>query len=178
MVGLSVVCRGWDAPHARTRDDERGGIVAGGILYILVMLLSSTALGGVGDPGSCSRCRDAISLYSTLFVLSCSQVSVTRASTIGRGFEVADCLRDRSGRGKGWKVASERSFFGIVSAKLGSVSSRISDNGRILAHDVAQMDCPRGSPKPQVIPPVSESLVFSFPVDDTNSRSRSRSTKD
>lgn len=40
---------------------------------------------------------------------------------------------------------SESNLFGIVSAKLGSVISRMSDKGRVLAQDVMLVELPRGS---------------------------------
>lgn len=52
---------------------------------------------------------------------------------LGRRLDVADGFRDKGVlRAAAW---SERSLCGIVSAKLGSVSSRMSDNGRTFAQE-------------------------------------------
>lgn len=57
---------------------------------------------------------------------------------LGRRFDTAEGLRDTSGRDalRG-RLLSERSLRGMVSAKLGSVSSRMSDRGRAFVHDGA-----------------------------------------
>lgn len=72
-------------------DDDRGGTLPGGMLYILVML---------------SGLADLMPLLSMLVLLSGSLFSALRVSVLGRRLDV-------------------------VSARLGSVSSRMSDRGRI-----------------------------------------------
>ena len=45
---LCIVCWDRDTLWARVRDDDRGGTLAGGMLYTLDMLLLSAGLGGDG----------------------------------------------------------------------------------------------------------------------------------
>jgi hypothetical protein len=66
---------------------------------------------------------------------------------LGRRFEATEGFRERSGRDALGRYFSVIGFRGSGSAKLGSVSSRISDRGRILAQEDALMECPLGSPK-------------------------------
>lgn len=70
-----------------------------------------------------------------LVFLSGSRFSASRESRLGR-LDAADGFRVSSVRDilRG-SCFSERSLLGIVSAKLGSVISRMSDNGRVLAQD-------------------------------------------
>lgn len=69
-------------------------------------------------------------------------------SVLGRRLDAADGLRDTSGREVlRVKLLSDRSLRGIVSARLGSVSSRISDKGRDFIHDGACRDGALVSPK-------------------------------
>jgi len=57
---------------------------------------------------------------------------------LGRRRDATDTFRETS-------VREAQGRRAIVSAKLGSVSSRISDRGRVLAHEDA-IECPLGSP--------------------------------
>jgi hypothetical protein len=128
-------CRVREALRARTRDDERGGTLPGGMLYMLEML-NSAGLGGdgvllVGRP----RCTGLAPLLSMLAFLSGSLFSAKRVSILGR-LDATDAFwhsseRDvlRSG------LPSAGGLRDSVSARLGSVSSRMSDRGRVLAHE-------------------------------------------
>jgi hypothetical protein len=124
-----------EALRALTRDDERGGMLPGGMLYMLEML-KSAGLGGdgvllAGRP----RCTDLAPLLSMLAFLSGPLFSASRVSMLGRldateGFRASserDVLRGR--------LQSKGGFRDSVSARLGSVSSRMSDRGRVFAHE-------------------------------------------
>jgi hypothetical protein len=117
------------------------------MLYILLMLLLSAGLAGDGDLGDRPRWADLMPLLSMLGLRSGSLFSPLRMSTLGRRLDATEGFRDSSRREVLRKWFSERSFRGIVSAKLGSVSSRMSDRGRILAQEDALVDSPLGSPK-------------------------------
>lgn len=131
-----------EALCVRMREDERGGTLVGGILYMLEMLMS-------GDGvllGGCPRCASRGALLSVLSFLSGSLFSASRASMLGR-LDAMDGLRDKSVRERlRGMLPSESSLCGIVSAKLGSVSSRMSDRGRGLAHDATLLESALGSP--------------------------------
>lgn len=134
--GAEGACRVREAPGARVRDDERGGTLPGGILYILETLLLSAGLGGDGVLEDRPQQIDLPPLLSMLFFLSGSRFSPCRVSVLGRRFDATEGFRDTSGRDvfRG-RLLSERSLRGIVSARLGSVSSRMSDKGRAFAHE-------------------------------------------
>jgi hypothetical protein len=132
-----------EALWVRIREDERRGTLPGGMLYILEMLMSGDGVLLEGRP----RCADLAPLLSMLVFLSGSLFSASRASILGR-LDAMEGLRDRSTREvlRG-KLLSEINLCGIVSAKLGSVISRISDRGRAFAHEVALLEFPLGSLK-------------------------------
>lgn len=74
--GICGGCRDWDAVRARERDEDRGGTLPGGMLYILETLLLSVGLGGDGDlEGGWPPGMDRIALLSTLVFLSGSLFS-------------------------------------------------------------------------------------------------------
>jgi len=164
-VGGFCCCgRVLEALRARVCDDDRGGTLPGGMLYMLVMLLLSAGLGGDGDLVVRPRFPDRTPLLSMLFFRSGSLFSPLRVSMLGRRLDATDGFRESSAREALRECASDMSFRGIVSAKLGSVSSRMSDRGRILAQEDALMDCPRSSPK--LLPTIT--WVLSDPGDVTN----------
>jgi hypothetical protein len=95
--GTEVGWRVREALRARTRDDERGGMLPGGMLYTLEML-KSAGLGGdgvllAGRP----RCVDLAPLLSMLAFLSGSLFSAIRVSMLGR-LDATDGFRDSSER--------------------------------------------------------------------------------
>jgi len=139
------------------------------MLYTLSKLLLSSGLGGDGDLGDRPRCIDLMPLLSMLVFLSGSLFSALRLSKLGRRFDATEGLRESSRREVLRMWFSERSFRGMVSAKLGSVSSRMSDRGRILAQEDALMDCPLGSLElPPTIPPHPNIWVLSVSGDVRN----------
>lgn len=83
-----------------------------------------------------------------LVFLSGSLFSVNRVSRLGR-LDATDGLRVRSFRDalRG-SCLPERSLLGTVSARLGSVISWMSDNGRVFAQDVKFISWPLKSPLP------------------------------
>lgn len=112
----------------------------------MLEILKSAGLGGDGvllrfRP----RCADLRPLLSKLAFLSGSLFSANRESRLGR-LDAMDGLRVRSLRDmlRG-RWFSDMSFLGIVSARLGSVSSWMSDSGRVLAQEVTLLDSPLGS---------------------------------
>lgn len=119
----------------------------GGMLYILDMLWLSAGLGGDGVLEVRPLWTDRMPLLSWLVLRSGSLFSPLRVSKLGRRLEATDGFRERSGRDALHDGLSERGFGGGGSARLGSVSSRISDKGRILDHEDALPGCPFGSPK-------------------------------
>jgi hypothetical protein len=121
------------------REDDRGGTLPGGMLYILETLWLSIGLGGDGDLDDCLRYIDLPPLLSMLVFLSTSRVSPHRVSMLGRHLDAAEGLRDTSGRDvlRGILPLLVRSLRGMVSARLDSVSSRMSDKGRVFAHEGA-----------------------------------------
>jgi hypothetical protein len=143
----SIVARGLEVLRARDRDDDRGGTLPGGIPYILDMMLLSAGLGGDGVLEVRSRWAFLRPLLSELVFLSGSLLSTLRVSMLGRRLEATEGFRERSGRDTLCERFSIVAFRATVSAKLGSVSSRMSDKGRIFAQDDALMECPLGSPK-------------------------------
>lgn len=74
-------------------------------------------------------------LLSMLVFLPGSLFSASRVSMLGR-LDAIEGFRERSVRDalRG-RLLSENSLWGIVSAKLGSVSSRMSERGRVLAQE-------------------------------------------
>lgn len=143
-----------EALRARLRDDERGGTLPGGMLYMLETLWLSTGLDGDGVLEDRPRYVDLPPLLSMLFFLSGSRFSPHRVSVLGRRFDAADAFRIISGRDVFLgRLLSDRSLCGIVSTRLGSVSSRMSDKGRTFAHEGACKDGARGSPKELLIMP-------------------------
>ena len=84
-----------DELRARVRDDDRGGTLPRGMLYILVMLLLSTGLGGDGVLDGRSRWTDLMPLLSKLVFLSGSLFSTLRVSTLGRRLEATDVICER-----------------------------------------------------------------------------------
>jgi hypothetical protein len=126
-----------EALRALTRDDERGGILPGGMLYMLEML-KSAGLGGdgvllAGRP----RCTDLAPLLSMLAFLSGSLFSANRVSILGR-LDATDGFRDISERDVlRRRLLSKGGLRGSISARLGSVSSRMSERGRVFAHEGA-----------------------------------------
>lgn len=144
--GMGGGCRVREALRARAREDERGGTLPGGMLYIL-QLLWSAGLDGDGVLEGRPRCADLPPLLSMLIFLSGSRFSATRVSMLGR-CDAIDGLRDISVRDAlhgTW--FSENSLCGTVSARLGSVISRMSDRGRFFAQDGTLLEWPLGSPK-------------------------------
>jgi hypothetical protein len=142
-----IVARDLEALRARDRDEDRGGTLPGGMLYILDMLLLSARLGGDGDLEDRPRGAVLMPLLSKLVFLSGSLFSTLRVSMLGRRLDATEGFRKRSGRDALCESFSVFAFRASVSAKLGSVSSRMSDKGRIFAQDDALMECPLGSPK-------------------------------
>lgn len=130
----------------RVRDDDRGGTLPGGTLYILDKLWLSARFGGDGVLKDRPRGTVLMPLPSMLFFLSRPLFSKLRKSLLGR-LDTTEIFREKSGREALRTLLSKSSLRGIVSAKLGSVSSRISDKGRILAQDVTLTECPLDSPK-------------------------------
>lgn len=118
------------------------------MLYILDMLLLSAGLGGDGVLEDLPRWTDLMPLLlSKLALLSGSLFSPLRVSILGRRFEATDGFRERSGREALRGCLSVGGFRSSVSAKLGSVSSRMSDRGRIFAQEETLVEYPLGSPK-------------------------------
>ena len=159
------------------RDEERGGTLPGGILYILETLLLSAGLGGDGVLEDRPRYMDLPPLLSILTFLSGSRFSPCRVSVLGRRFDAAECFRVISGRDvlRG-RLLSDKSLRGIVSARLGSVSSRISDRGRAFAQEGACKDGALGSPKElPTMPPPPVFLLPSDSGDATNDEQLTRS---
>lgn len=133
--------------RARVRDEERRGTLPGGMLYILDMLLLSAGLGGDGVLEDRPRWTDLMPLLSKLIFRSGSLFSPLRLSPLGRRFEATDGFREISGRDVLRGSFSKTGFRSSVSARLGSVSSRMSERGRILAQEETLVECPLGSPK-------------------------------
>lgn len=92
------------------------------------------------------RCADLTPLLSMLVFLSGSLFSASRVSRLGR-LDATDGLRVNSVRDalRG-SCLSEKNRLGMVSARLGSVSSRISDRGRARAQEVMLVEWPLESP--------------------------------
>ena len=143
MTCIGGICRDREVLCARGRDDDRGGTLPAGMLYILVMLLLSVGLCGGGDLER-PRCTDLTPLLSTLFFLSGSTFSPWRVSKLGRRLDAPDGFSVISVREVLRSMLFDRMFRGKVSAKLDSVTSRMSDKGRVLAQEEA-MECPLGS---------------------------------
>ena len=112
-------------------------MLPGGMLYMLEMLKSAGLDGdGVLLAGR-PRCTDLAPLLSMLAFLSGSLFSANRMSMLGR-LDATEGFRDSSERDvQRNRLLSRGVFRGSVSAKLGSVISRISDRGRVLAHEEA-----------------------------------------
>ena len=89
---------------------------------------------------------DLMPLLSMLFFLSGSTFSPWRLSLLGRRLAATEGFRDMSVRELLRGKLVVRAFRGRVSAKLDSVTSRMSDNGRGFAHEEA-MECPLCSPR-------------------------------
>jgi hypothetical protein len=109
----------------------------------------SAGLGGDGVLEGRPRRPDLRPLLSELTFLSGSLFS-GRLSMLGRCFDTNEGFRDSDSDGRdelGARLDSEWSLCGIASARLGSVSSRMSDKGRVFAQDGALAECPLGSPK-------------------------------
>lgn len=125
------------------------------MLYILDMLWLSAGLGGEGVLEARPLWIDLMPLLSRLIFRSGSLFSTLRISMLGRRLDATDVFRDKSGRDALREGLSERGFGGSGSARLGSVSSRISDRGRIFDHEDGLTGCPFGSPKslPTMPPP-------------------------
>jgi len=117
------------------------------MLYTLEMLKSAGLAGDGVLLEARPRCVDLIPLLSMLVFLSASLFSRHQVSRLGRldttdGLLVNSVCEDAIGG----RLFSERSFFGIVSMRLGSVSSRMSDSGRVLAQEVMLLEWPLDSP--------------------------------
>lgn len=152
---LRVAFRDRDTLRARVRDDDRGGTLAGGTLYMLDMLLLSAGLGGDGVLKDRPRWIDLISLLSKLSFFSGSLFSACRVSRLGRGFDAMECFRTSSVRETLCCMLPQRYFRGMESTRLGSVNSRMSERGRVLAQEDAT-EYALGSPKPLLtMPPES-----------------------
>jgi hypothetical protein len=136
-----------EALRARVREEERGGTLPGGMLYILDMLLLSAGLGGDGVLEDRPRWTNLMPLLSRLVFLSGSLFSPQRFPILGRRLEATEGCRERSGRDVLRDCLSGRGLRSRGSARLGSVSSRISDRGRIFVHEETLMECPLSSPK-------------------------------
>lgn len=159
--------RVWEALRARVREDDRGGTLPGGMLYTLETLWLSIGLGGDGDLEDRPRYIDLPPLLSVLGFLSISRVSPCRVSMLGRHLDAAEGLRDTSSRDvlRGMLPLSVRSLRGMVSARLGSVSSRMSDKGRVFAHEGACREGALCSPNelPTMPPPSTNRLHSTSP---------------
>ena len=147
IFGIGGGGRDREALRARARDDERGGTLPGGMLYILEKLLSAGLDGDGVRLGGRPRRLDLTSLLSKLIFLSGSLFSA-RLSRLGGFFDRDEGFRERDTREvlRG-RLFSTRSLCGIASAKLGSVSSRISDKGRAFAQEGAFAEWPLCSPE-------------------------------
>jgi hypothetical protein len=141
MGGICCGCRVREVLGARGREEDRGGTVLAGMLYMLDMLLLSAGLDGDGDLEVRPLWRDLMPLLSMLVFLSGSTFSPCRLSLLGRRLVATEGFRDISVREVLRGKLFVRTFRGKVSAKLDSVTSRMSDKGRGFAQQEA-MECP------------------------------------
>lgn len=144
--GICCGCRVREVLGARGREDDRGGTVPAGMLYMLDMLWLSAGLDGDGDLDVRPLWMDLMPLLSMLFFLSGSTFSPYRLSLLGRRLVATEGFRDISVREVLRGKLFVRAFRGRVSAKLDSVTSRMSDKGLGFAHEEA-VECPLCSPR-------------------------------
>lgn len=109
----------------------------------------SAGLGGDGVLEGRPRRPDLTPLLSRLTFLSGSLFSA-RPSMLGRCFDTSEGFRDSDSEGRDEfekKLDSKWSLCGIASARFGSVSSRMSDKGRVFAQVGALVECPLDFPR-------------------------------
>lgn len=161
--GAAWACRFREALRTRVREEDRGGTLPGAMLYILETLLLSAGLGGDGVLEDLPRYIDLPPLLSVLVFLPGSRFSPCHVSVLGRRLDAADAFCVTSGRDvlRG-RLLSECNRRGTVSARLGSVSSRMSDKGRTFAHAGACREGALGSLEelPTIPPLLATRLLF------------------